>query len=155
MVRRDEIYSQEDIFISDFLKSIGPLSYLTLSLQTTLGFQTHSKEIGKVVSPEAWVFHKGLTFARRKSSLKALKDLYGIWYVVTQLGTLSDRSLVEFGAVAQQHPKWFATFRKNIHNWMENASPAEWFNLESQDPSGQLKKLSFEQALRKVLQNKL
>lgn len=53
-----------------------PLSYLTLSLQTTREFRTYSSEAGKVVSPGAWIFHKGLTFTRRKSSLKMLKDLY-------------------------------------------------------------------------------
>lgn len=42
-----------------------PLSYLTLSLQTTMEFQTYSREVGKVVSPGAWIFHKGLTFTRR------------------------------------------------------------------------------------------
>lgn len=41
-----------------------PLSYLTLSLQTTMEFRTYSGEAGKVVSPGAWIFHKGLTFTR-------------------------------------------------------------------------------------------
>ncbi len=63
-----------------------PLSYLSLSLQTTLEFQTHGGDSGRVVSPGAWIFHKGLTFTRRKSPSKMLKDLYGIWYVTTQLG---------------------------------------------------------------------
>lgn len=40
------------------------LSYLTLSLQTTMEFQTYSYVAGKVVSPGAWIFHKGLTFTR-------------------------------------------------------------------------------------------
>jgi len=62
-----------------------PLSYLTLSLQTTVKFETYSHEVGRVVSPGAWIFHKGLTFTRRTSSLKQLKDLYGIWYVSSQL----------------------------------------------------------------------
>lgn len=35
-----------------------PLSYLTLSLQTTLKFQTYSKVTGNVVTPGAWIFHK-------------------------------------------------------------------------------------------------
>jgi hypothetical protein len=73
-----------------------PLSYLTLSLQTTLKFETYSKITGNVVTPGAWMFHKGLTFTKRKSSLKILKDLYGIWYVATQLGEFSDQALNEF-----------------------------------------------------------
>ncbi len=58
-----------------------PLSYLTLSLQMTTEFQTYSSKTGQVVSPGAWMFHKGLTFTRRKSLSKMLKDLYGIWSV--------------------------------------------------------------------------
>ena len=54
-----------------------PLSYLTLSLQMTSEFQTYSGETGRVVSPGAWMFHKGLTFTRRKSSSKMLKIFMG------------------------------------------------------------------------------
>jgi hypothetical protein len=124
-----------------------PLSYLTLSLQTTMKFQTYSGEAGRVVSPGAWMFHKGLTFTRRKSSSKMLKDLYGIWYVATQLGDFSDQALAEFNMLTKQHSKWFETLRKNLHHWMDNATPAEWSKLEVQDPAGKLKKLSFERIM--------
>jgi hypothetical protein len=128
-----------------------PLSYLTLSLQTTMKFQTCSYEVGKVVSPAAWIFHKGLTFTRRKSRSKMLKDLYGIWYVVTQLGDFSDQALIEFSFLAQQHPKWLQTFQKQLSNWMNQASPSEWSNLEAQDPSGKLRKLGFERSMKVLL----
>lgn len=128
-----------------------PLSYLTLSLQTTLKFQTYSKVTGNVVTPGTWIFHKGLTFTKRKSSLKILKDLYGIWYVASQLGAFSDHALDEFKNLAKQHPKWFKTFQKNLQNWLENASPGDWSKLESQDPSGRLRKLNFEQTMKKIL----
>jgi hypothetical protein len=125
-----------------------PLSYLTLSLRMTAQFQTYSGEMGRVVSPGAWMFHKGLTFTRRKSPSKILKDLYGIWYVATQLGDFSDQALTEFNLLTKQHSKWVKTLRKNLHNWMENASPAEWANLEAQDPAGKLKKLGFERIIK-------
>lgn len=91
-----------------------PLSYLTLSLQTTLKFQTYSNITGNVVAPAAWIFHKGLTFTKRKSSLKILKDLYGIWYVATQLGDFSKCAIEEFTIIAKKHPKWFKTFQSNL-----------------------------------------
>ena len=125
-----------------------PLSYLTLSLQTTMEFRTYSGETGKVVSPGAWIFHKGLTFTRRKSSSKMLKDLYGIWYVITQLGDFSDQALAEFAFLSRQHPKWLQTFQKQLFNWMNQASPGDWSKLESQDPAGKLKKLGFERSLK-------
>lgn len=128
-----------------------PLSYLTLSLQMTSKFQTYSSEAGRVVSPGAWMFHKVLTFTRRKSPSKMLKDLYGIWYVATQLGDFSDQALAELEMLTKQHPKWFETLRKNLHNWMNNATPAEWSKLEDQDPAGKLKKLSFERIIKRLL----
>lgn len=128
-----------------------PLSYLSLSLQTTMEFQTYSNEAGKVVSPGAWIFHKGLTFTRRNSSSKMLKHLYGIWYVAAQLGDFSDQALTEVGFLCQQHPKWLQTFQKQLSNWMNQASPAEWSKLESQDPSGKLQKLGFERIVKKLL----
>ena len=74
------------------------------------------------MTPGAWIFHKGLTFTKRKSSLKILKDLYGIWYVASQLGDFSDHALDEFKALAKQHPKWFKTFQKNLQNWLRQRS---------------------------------
>lgn len=93
-----------------------PLSYLTLSLQTTMEFRTYSKEAGKGVSPGAWILHKGLTFTRRKSASKMLKDLYGIWYVATQLGDFSDQALAEIAFLSQQHSKCPQTFQKQLSN---------------------------------------
>ena len=127
-----------------------PLSYLTLSLQTPLKFQTYSNVTGNVVTPGAWIFHKGLTFPKRKSSLKTLKDLYGIWYVTSQLGDFSERALSEFNALAKQNPKWFKTFQNNLQKWLNNASPSDWSKLEAQEPSGRLRKLNFEQIMKKL-----
>lgn len=128
-----------------------PLSYLTLSLQTTLKFQTYSKITGNVVTPGAWIFHKGLTFTKRKSSLKVLKDLYGIWYVASQLGEFSDHALNEFNGLAEQHPRWFKTLQKNLRTWLDDTSPNDWSKLEAQEPSGSLRKLNFEQTIKKIL----
>lgn len=128
-----------------------PLSYLTLSLQTTLQFHTYSNILGNVVTPGAWIFHKGLTFTKRKSTLKILKDLYGIWYVASQLGVFSENTFVEFSVLVKQHSKWFKTFQKNLQNWLDNATPNDWSKLETQDPSGRLRKLNFEQIMKKLL----
>ena len=128
-----------------------PLSYLTLSLQTTIKFQTYSDIVGNVVTPGAWIFHKGLTFTKRKTILKTFKDLYGIWYVASQLGDFSERALIEFNALAQQREKWFKNFQKNLRNWLNNVSPSDWSKLEAQDPSGRLRKLNFERLVKKLL----
>lgn len=128
-----------------------PLSYLDLSLQMAVKFQTYSHKIGRVVAPGAWIFHKGLTFVKRKISSKILKDLYGIWYVASQLGDFSDQAVAEFKMLTKKYSKWFKTFRENLSDWIDNASPSEWSKLEIQDPSGKLKKLNFEYVVMKLL----
>ncbi len=128
-----------------------PLSYLSLSLQTTKKFQTYSGERGIVVSPGAWMFHKGLTFTKRISTPKIYKDLYGIWYVSTQLGEFSDRALAELRSLGSLHPKWFRTLQENLHDWGDSASPLDWSKLEAQDPFGNLKRLNFERTINKIL----
>lgn len=120
-----------------------PLGYLELSLRKTVQFATRSGCKGLVVAPETWMFHKGLTFPKRQSPSKALKDLYGIWYVASQLGDFSTGAVEEFLALTQQHQKWFKTFASNLKRWTDNAVPLDWLHLEAQDPSGRLKKLSF------------
>lgn len=72
------------------------LSYLKLSLENAAPFFTSSGEKGFVVSPEAWIFNKGLAFPKRIDKKKIYKDLYGIWYVGTQLGNLSDQTIEHF-----------------------------------------------------------
>lgn len=125
-----------------------PLSYLTLSLQMTMNFMTYSNEKGLVVSPGAWMFHKGLTFTKRTSASKIYKDLYGIWYVASQLGDFSEKAIAELHFLRKPNGKWFKTFQENLHTWLGNASPLDWATLETQDPFGKLKKLSFERILK-------
>lgn len=121
-----------------------PLSYLKLSLKCTENFRTNTGAAGRVVTPGAWIFHKGLTFPRRKAASKKLKDLYGVWYVATQLGTFSDAAIKELASLGSDNPSWLKTFRSNLQGFVTNASPAEWQRLEAQDPFGGLKRLSFE-----------
>lgn len=128
-----------------------PLSYLTLSLYTTVQFQTYSGQIGIVVSPGAWMFHKGLTFPRRINPLKIYKDLYGVWYVATQLGEFSDEAVEELQFLGERYPKWFKTFKDNLGKWIKNATPLDWGKLESQDLSGILKRVNFEKIIEDLI----
>ena len=103
-----------------------PLSYLRLSLEYSLKFQTKTGEMGKVVAPSAWIFHKGLTFPRRKAESKKLKDLYGIWYVGTQLGDFSISAINELGTLGKRHSAWLKSFYNNLKDFVSNASPGDW-----------------------------
>lgn len=120
-----------------------PLSYLDLSLKRSVSFQTYSSIEGKVVSPGAWIFHKGLTFPKRRSLVKRYKDLYGIWYVISELGALSLEAYREFKDISKEYSKWFMTLSRQLETWVEEASPKDWEGLELQDPWGRLKKEHF------------
>lgn len=128
-----------------------PLKFLSLSLVSTMQFKTFSGDKGIVVSPEAWMFHKGLTFPKRTHTAKVYKDLYGIWYVATQLGSFSDCAVKALQELFTQHPKWFKTFQENITKWMNNADPIDWSQLSSQDPFGSLRKLHFERTIQRII----
>lgn len=132
-----------------------PLSYLELSVEACEEFETYSGERGKVVAPEAWLFHKGLTFTRRRNLSKRLKDLYGIWFVASQLGFFSREVCECFIALAEAHTKWFETFCRQLRNWMESASPSEWSALEDQDPSGRLRKERFKSLVERLIAKRI
>lgn len=120
-----------------------PLSYLKLSIQEKIPFTTSLGEKGYVINPEAWIFHKGLTFKKRITKIKTYKDLYGIWYVGTQLGDWSIQSIDRLERLFVKYPKWHQRFKMNIKGWINEASPFDWATLESQDPFGKLKKGNF------------
>lgn len=128
-----------------------PLPYLQQSLQNTVEFKTHSGEIGRVVSPHAWIFHKGLTFFRRTDKVKIYKDLYGIWYTSSQLQALSDKTKTELQIMGKRFPKRFKLFQKKLNGWIAHATPTDWIKLESQDPFGVLKKITFIHLIRTLL----
>ena len=84
-----------------------PLKYIKQSFENSIPFTTRSGASGKVVSPEAWIFHKGLTFPLRKEASKVCKDLYGIWYAASQLGEFSSNSLLRLELLFRKYPKRF------------------------------------------------
>lgn len=135
------LHKEKNIMVSGVIAQ--PLTYLKMSLENTIPFKTFSGHQGKVVSPSAWIFHKGLTFPKRANKSKVFKDLYGIWYAGSQLDNLSTGAITEIKLKAKQHPKWYQTFRENLHEWIEEATPADWIKLEAQDPYGELKKPGF------------
>lgn len=85
------------------------------------------------------MFHKALTFPRRHSKAKRAKDLYGIWYLGTQLGPLSKQSLAELSQLGDRKPNtWSTRALRNISNWVSDAAADDWKLLEAQDPAQRL-----------------
>ncbi|MCM2321806.1 MAG: nucleotidyltransferase domain-containing protein [Oligoflexia bacterium] len=121
------------------------LSYLEMSLNSATTAKLPRGTTVRIVRPEAWVFHKGLTFTRRKpGSLKSTKDLYGIWFVLTMLGEFSERTWAGLKNIQSQQPSsWEKTFKSNLKGWVYEATPRDWAQLLSQDPEQRLKKEAF------------
>lgn len=128
------------------------LSYLEMSLASvTTAILPGGTKI-QVVRPEAWVFHKGLTFTRRKSgSAKGAKDLYGIWFVLTMLGYFSDATWVGLKSLQSNHPSaWKNTFRSNLKSWIAKATPRDWSQLSAQDTEQRLTEAGFRRLIEKL-----
>lgn len=134
--------------------SAQPLSYIEMSLENPISFAIGKNLFTQVVSPDRWLFHKALTFTKRRSKAKLSKDLYGIWYVGSQLGRLSDKTVGNFLILKEESPKaWANRIKKQLQDWIAAASPSDWKTLESQDPAQRLSKLSFVEFVESQLLN--
>lgn len=132
--------------------SAQPLSFIEMSLENPKSFEVGNDLFSQVVSPERWIFHKALTFTKRRSKAKNCKDLYGIWYVGSQLGKLSKDTRENFFILAKTSPgTWKNKAKKQLLDWISNASPSDWKILEAQDPAQKLSKLSFIEFIKNQL----
>lgn len=116
--------------------SAQPLSYIEMSLAAPLSFAVTNEINLQVVAPAPWMFHKALTFPLRRRQEKQAKDLYGIWYAGAQLEGFSQIALQDLSSLTQEHPsKWRQRAKKNLSEWIDNSTNAEWELLEAQDPA--------------------
>lgn len=120
------------------------LSYIEMSLKEATLMSLPSGVKISVVKPEAWVFHKGLTFTKRTVKGKKYKDLYGIWFVLTQLNDVSFAVQKALPKLMNNNPApWAKTFKENLNSWIDSATPQDWDLLERQDVTGKLSKSGF------------
>lgn len=127
------------------------LSYIEMSLSEVTPLQLANGEKITVVRPEAWVFHKGLTFTKRTVTSKKYKDLYGIWFVLTQLGDTSFAVKKALGQLMAKNPEpWGKKFHSNLDAWVAAATPQDWSLLQSQDINGRLTQDNFLGALKSI-----
>lgn len=128
------------------------LSYIEMSRAVPLQFATAKGEKLLVVAPAAWMFHKVLTFPKRRSNEKKAKDLYGIWYLGTQLGEYSRSVLADLNKLAKSQPaNWRKTAKKNIEKWTSSACDADWTMLEVQDPQRMITRANFKRFVEEDL----
>ena len=105
----------------------------------------------KVPSPEAYIFHKGLVFERRRDKQKKAKDLYYIFDILVNCPELMERIIQGLIGFRKEHPSWFSRFIKNLRKNFSDMTADGVLMISSQRPVGALSKLVDEQFRQYVL----
>jgi len=87
------------------------LTYFSMSLDNTVKIDLPSGKFIKVVSPVAFVAHKLLTYTRRLTNQKMIKDLYYVCYVANNVYDSRDDLVNELNTL-DMHDKWRKTMKK-------------------------------------------
>jgi hypothetical protein len=99
----------------------------------------------KVPSPEAFIFHKGLIFERRKDKQKKAKDLYYIFDILANCPMLRTRIIKGLKKFKKDYPSWFSGFLKNLENNFFDLTSDGILMVFSQRPFGAFSELTTEQ----------
>lgn len=121
------------------------LRYLDVLLAHTNAIRINEELIVKVPWISAFLFHKGLSFPDRRSTLKRDKDLY---YIFKILETVDREYLLpEMKQVFRCHPgKWRTTFTRNLEKYFRDEHSPGVASVVSQ-----LEQIPAEQSRRDVL----
>jgi hypothetical protein len=99
----------------------------------------------KVPSPQAYIFHKGLVFDKRREESKKAKDLYYIFEVLTNCNTIEERILSGLVELKDNYPAWFNKFRKNLSFNFADSSSDGVLMVTGQRPAYMLPELNEDQ----------
>lgn len=105
----------------------------------------------KVPSPEAYIFHKGLIFERRKDKQKKAKDLYYIFDILANCPELKEQIIEGLNGFEKEYPSWFSRFIKNLQKNFSDLTVDGILMISSQRPAGAFPKLTNEQFRQYVL----
>jgi len=110
-----------------------------------IGGECHPIRV-KVPSPEAYIFHKGLIFERRKDKLKKAKDLYYIFDILANCPELRERIIEGLKGFEKEHPPWFSHFIKNLQKTFSDLTADGILMIFNQLPAGAFPKLTEDQS---------
>lgn len=105
----------------------------------------------KVPSPEAYIFHKGLIFERRKDKEKRAKDLYYIFDILANCPELKGRIIQGLNGFEKQYASWFSRFIRNLQKYFSELTADGVDMVSSQRPAEAFPKLTKEQFRQYVL----
>ena len=99
----------------------------------------------KVPTPQAYIFHKGLVFEKRREELKKAKDLYYIFEILTNCNTIEEKILSGLVELKDNYPAWFDKFLKNLSVNFTDSSSDGILMVASQRPAYMLPELNEDQ----------
>ena len=114
-----------------------------------IGGEYHPLRV-KVPSPEAYIFHKGLIFERRKDRQKKAKDLYYIFDILANCPEIKERIIDGLKGFEKEYP-WFSRFIKNLKKNFSDLTADGIAMVSIQRPSGAFPKLTNRQFRQYVL----
>lgn len=115
-----------------------------------IGGEYHPLRV-KVPSPEAYIFHKGLIFERRKDRQKKAKDLYYIFDILANCPELKERIIEGLNGFEKEYPSWFSRFIRNLQKNFSDLTAGGILMISSQRPAGAFPKLTDEQFREYIL----
>jgi hypothetical protein len=89
----------------------------------------------KVPSPEAYIFHKGLIFERRRDTQKRAKDLYYIFDILANCPELRERIIEGLKGFKKEYPSWFTSFIRKLQKNFSDLAADGILMISSQRPA--------------------
>jgi len=105
----------------------------------------------RVPSPEAYIFHKGLIFDRRKEKTKKAKDLYYIFDILANCDMLHDGIINGIKDLKKEYPAWFRSFERNLSECFRDLDSKGVSLISSQRPAYAFPEMAGDQFSRYVL----
>lgn len=105
----------------------------------------------KVPSPEAYIFHKGLIFERRRDRQKKAKDLYYLFDILANCPELRERIIEGLKSFEKEYPSWFTRFIRNLQKNFSDLTADGVLMISSQRQAGAFPKLTDEQFRQYIL----
>lgn len=102
-------------------------------------------------SPEAYIFHKGLVFERRRDKQKKAKDLYYIFDILASCPELKERIIKGLLDFRKTYSSWFFRFIKNLQRNFSDITADGTLMISGQRPVGAFSRLLEEQFRQYVL----
>ena len=98
-----------------------------------------------VPNPQAFVFHKGLVFERRRDELKKAKDLYYMFEVLLNCKTMEEEIINGLSELRNKYPVWFKKFLQKLSVYFADTYSEGVLMVLSQRPDGLLPALNEDQ----------